>query len=580
MNTLKTGYYPGNHVGNNVHGFLDQHLKNNPKLQVLKWIPPEVLRNPANLAKMENDPMIQHESITVEQLHDRIGRVAAGFEDLGIKKGDRAIVFIPMSLHLYTAMFALQKIGAIAVFLDSWARKDHLGASAKIVSPKAIISFEKAYEYCEGISELNEIPLQICVGPHTKQYSAHLEKLVETQRHAEICGVEQEDTALITFTTGSSGTPKGANRTHRFLAAQHYALHECIPYNKGDVDLPVFPIFSLNNLASGVSTVIPAFDIGVPGDHDPLVLLAQINSCNVTCTTLSPSLFNRLSAYCIKKGIKLQNLRRVVTGGAPVSRDNVIDMQKIAPNAEILVLFGSTEAEPMAHIEAKDMINLKTRASEDPEWVDEGVNVGKMADGLLYRFIKIQKGPVTVASSKDWTHLTVANGQVGELIVAGEHVCRNYYNDEIAFTRAKIKDENQTVWHRTGDLGRVDENGNLWIVGRVHNAIQRSDRYEFPVRAEMIMKKLPFVKLCAYLGITDAKLGERAVCVIVPTDTSSVGNSNVESNMSKEIGRLFEKNGVPADQIIFSESIPMDPRHHSKVEYEVLRKTLVEQNLV
>jgi olefin beta-lactone synthetase len=88
------------------------------------------------------------------------------------------------------------------------------------------------------------------------------------------------------------------------------------------------------------------------------------------------------------------------------------------------------------------------------------------------------------------------------------------------------------------------------------------------------------VKLCAYLGVADQKLGEKAVCVIVPTDPSSVGNVNVQNNMTKEIGRLFEKNGVPADQIIFSDSIPMDPRHHSKVEYEVLRKSLLEQNLI
>ncbi len=576
----RTGYFSGCHVGNNVHGFLDLHLKNNPKLEVLKWISPETLRNPETLAKIENDPNVHHDSITVEKLHDRISRVAAGLEDLGIKKGDRAIVFIPMSLHLYTAMFALQKIGAIAVFLDSWARRDHLGVSAKIVAPKAIISFEKAYDFCAEIPELNNIPIKICVGPHSKNYSASLEKLCETQRTASVAAVEQEDTALITFTTGSSGTPKGANRTHRFLAAQHYALHECIPYQPGDVDLPVFPIFSLNNLASGVSTVIPAFDIGVPGDNDPLILLSQINSCNVTCTTLSPSLFNRLSEFCLKKGIKLQNLRRVVTGGAPVSRDNVINMQKVAPNAEILVLFGSTEAEPMAHIEGKEMVHLKTKASEDPDWVDEGVNVGKMAEGLQYRFIKIQKGAISIQSEETWKNLEVPQGQVGELIVAGEHVCRNYYNDDKAFTRAKILDENKIVWHRTGDLGRIDENGYLWIVGRVHNAIQRGNRYEFPVRAEMIMKKLPFVKLCAYLGVPDKNLGEKAVCVVVPSDTSSVGNQNVEVNMNKEIKRLLDKNGVPVDQMIFSESIPMDPRHHSKVEYDILRKNLTDQGRI
>ena len=129
---------------------------------------------------------------------------------------------------------------------------------------------------------------------------------------------------MITFTTGSSGTPKGANRTHRFLAAQHYALHSNIPYEEGDVDLPVFPIFSLNNLAEGVATVIPGFDVGVPSEIDVPALLAQFKACGVTCTTLSPSLLNRLSSFCLKNNIKLPDIRRVVTGGAPVSRLSLI----------------------------------------------------------------------------------------------------------------------------------------------------------------------------------------------------------------------------------------------------------------
>ncbi|MFL5814816.1 MAG: AMP-binding protein [Bdellovibrionia bacterium] len=572
----RAGYYPGAHRGNNVHTFLEHHLAKDPNLVVLQWVNPQALKEFA--ANGFSGPL-KHDSATVGQLHDHIGRVAAGFQKLGIGMGDRVIVFMPMSLYLYVAMFALQKIGAIAVFLDSWARRNHLGASAQIVAPKGMVSFEKAFELCSQVPELDSVPLKISVGPTTRKYAARLEELFQFPAFAESVPVEQEHTALITFTTGSSGTPKGANRTHRFLAAQHYALDECIPYTTSDADLPVFPIFSLNNLAAGVSTIIPAFDIGVPGDHDPEILLAQLEACHVTCTTLSPSLFNRLSAHCLQKGITLSGLRRVVTGGAPVSRDNVVDMQKVAPNADIWILFGSTEAEPMAHIEGREMVNQKTRAAEDPEWVDEGVNVGHMAEGLYYKFIKIQKGPVEVNQASDWASLEVSAGEVGELIVAGEHVCRNYYNDDVAFKRAKIMDENGTVWHRTGDLGRLDSEGNLWIVGRVHNAINRGGKYCFPVRAELIMKKLPYTQYAAYLGVSDEKLGEKTVAVIVPQDKSVLGTAT-ESEMKQELLRIMDKNGVPVDQVLFREKIPMDPRHHSKVEYDVLRTDLMAEGLV
>lgn len=570
----RNGYYPGVHTGNNVYAFLADHLQRIPDRVVLQWARREALQSAASLKPGD---LLPHDSVTVKQMHELVCRTASGFRELGLGLGDRVILFVPMSLPLYVSMFALQMIGAIPVFLDSWARRAHLGASAKIVSPKAIISFEKAFELCSTVPELAEISIQILVGPQgnpARSYTAKVEELMRHPKWADPVAVEQEHTALITFTTGSSGVPKGANRTHRFLAAQHYALDECIPYGAGDSDLPVFPIFSLNNLAAGVTTVIPAFDIGVPGDHDPQVLLAQLNSCGVTCTTLSPSLFNRLSAYCLENGVTLERVRRVVTGGAPISRDNILAMQKITPRADVWVLFGSTEAEPMAHIEGRDMVGQRTRAAEDSEWVDEGVNVGHMAEGLSYRFLKIHKGPIAVTAASDWNALIVPDGEVGELIVAGEHVCRSYYNDEEAFKRAKILDENGTVWHRTGDLGRTDREGYLWIVGRVHNAIQRAGKYVFPVRAEMIMRKLPFVEQCAYLGVPleegVAIPNEKTVCVVVPRQGSGTSEEHHES----EIRRIMEKNGMPVDQVVFRSKIPMDPRHHSKVEYDVLRNEL------
>ena len=78
-----------------------------------------------------------------------------------MKKGDRVIIFVPMSLYMYSAMFALQKIGAVAVFLDSWARRDQLGVSAKVAEPKGIISVEKAFDYLCEEQAIKDIPIKI-----------------------------------------------------------------------------------------------------------------------------------------------------------------------------------------------------------------------------------------------------------------------------------------------------------------------------------------------------------------------------------------------------------------------------------
>ena len=562
------GYHEGAHPLNNIHSFLDKHVMEFPDRPILSWVHPE------KLAKWSFDlnDELPHDSVTVKELWHLVGVTAEGLTNQGIEKGDRVIVFIPMSLYLYTAMFALQKIGAVPVFLDSWARRDQMGLSAQVASPKAMISVEKAFVYLNDVKEIASIPTKIVAGPAQGTYSAKLEELMAGQKRAEVTPVEKELTALITFTTGSSGTPKGADRSHRFLAAQHYALNRHLPYQNGDADLPVFPIFSLNNLAAGVTTVIPAIDVGVPNEKDPLVLIAQMKSTGTTCTTLSPSLLNSVSAYCLKNDIKLPFLRRIVTGGAPVSKDDCIRIKKVAPDAEVLVLYGSTEVEPMAHIEADEFINQVSRSQEDAEWVDEGVNVGKMDAGLETRFLAINKSPVTINRADDWNTLLVKRGEVGEIIVAGEHVCERYYNNEEAFAKSKILDENKTVWHRTGDLGRIDEKGDLWIVGRVHNAINRGGTYLFPVRAEIVLKKVPGVKHAAFLGMADEKLGEKTIAAV----SLNEGDAN---EAKAEIARLLAKNEIPVDGIEVLDDIPMDPRHHSKVEYEILRKTLVEKGL-
>ncbi len=562
----RIGYHTGESTRNNVITYMDEHLKQYPQRVALRWAKSETLNHwNENLSLT-----LPHEHITYKDFSALIGRTAQGLLNLGLKKGDRVIIFLPMGLGMYTAMFAVQQIGAIAVFLDSWARAHHLGASADCVQPKAMISHQAAFELIKAIPEFSGMQWRILAGPgKAEEYSSTLEKLMQTSKEARIEPVSSEATALITFTTGSSGVPKGANRTHRFLSAQHEALDKVIPYTDQDKDLPAFPIFSLNNLAAGVTTLLPAIDLAKPSSTDSALLACQILHEGVTCATLSPSMFNNLSSYCRQHDVILSGLRRVVTGGAPISKDDVKAFYSIAPNADIWILYGSTEVEPMAHIEGKEMLALLS--PEDPEIVEEGVNVGRISEDLEYKFIKIFKDPIDAVQSS-LSSLEVQQGQVGEFIVCGDHVCRDYYNNDEAFKRAKIVDTQGKIWHRTGDLAFQDAEGYLWIVGRIHNAITRADRYYFPVRAEVILKRLPFVRLGAFLGIPDVKLHEKTVVAVVLDKPD-----HDKKLIVKEIQRLFAKNQIPVDAIYFVDHIPMDPRHHSKVEYSVLREELAKR---
>lgn len=558
----KIGYHPGSMVENNVIAHMERHLREHPDRIALRWA------NRQALAEWNGDPRsrIQHDEIAYKDMAKRINVVAKGLLDIGIQKGDRVIIFLPMSLDMYVAMFAVQRIGAIAVFLDSWARSHHLGASAECVGPKAMISFQQAFALVDQVPEFKSMPLRIMYGPGLN-CTHRFEDLLKGTSGAPTAPVESEFTALITFTTGSTGKPKGANRTHRFLSAQHNALNHVIPYTDKDADMPAFPIFSLNNLAAGVTTVLPALDLAAPNPRDPAILACQILNENITCTTLSPSMLVGLARYCAENHLKLTGLRRVVTGGAPISKDDVRQFYAIAPQTDLWILYGSTEAEPMAHIEGRDM--LKESGNADPEIVENGVNVGHISEDVDYRFIRIIPGPVDIAKLP-WDQIEVPTGAVGEFLVTGDHVCRDYYNNPEAFVSTKIQDSDGRVWHRTGDLAYLDSKKDLWIVGRVNNAVERGGKYFFPVQAEVLLKRLPFVSRCAFLGMPHEILGQ-ANCAVIEA------KGEVDRIAARaEIRRIFDKNGIPLDEIRFVSAVPMDPRHHSKVEYAVLRKQLLD----
>lgn len=499
------------------------------------------------------------DDVTFAELAERVESAAAGLARLGVKAGDRVFLFVPMSVSLYVGMFAVQRLGAIAVFLDSWARRDELGACAARVGPRAVIAPERALAAIREDPRFASVDVEVSIGGECGGTS--LEELACSGARCPVAPVAPDRTALVTFTTGSSGAPKGADRTHGFLAAQHRALWRTLPYRDDDVDLSVFPIFALNNLAGGVTTVLPAVDLAEPRPDDGDVLLDQMIATGTTTCTLSPSLLRATTTAARSRGLRLDGIRRCTTGGAPIGRDDVSAFESVAPGAEVHVLYGSTEVEPIAHA---------VPSREGPPEGPDGVCVGRIVPELDHRLVRLTRRAIELGRD-GWRAWDVGSADAGELVVAGDHVCPGYYRDDEAFRRTKIRDADGRVWHRTGDVGRIDSRGRLWIAGRVHNAIDRGGEILFPVRAELLMKGLPFVAGAAYLGLPDPRRGERA-CAVFTLRPGHAGESTGEVVRS-----TLTRAGIPVDEVRCVSSLPLDARHHSKVRYDALRDSLLRE---
>ena len=505
---------------------------------------------------------------TFSDLDARVDWMAAGLRSEGVEAGDRVILMVPMSLKLYQVLLAVLKLGAVAVFVDPWVGAAQIARFAAYAEPRGFVGVGKSHVVRLFNKELRTLPItvttgrRVCCMPARRMWS----EVIQFDGPVALYPNRPEDTALITFTSGSSGMPKGADRTHRFLGAQHEALNQEFPYKDSDVDLPTFPVFSLNNLANGITTVIPDMDFRKVADVDGARILEQMKESGVTTATASPPFFDRLSEALEVSGEGI-GLRRLLTGGAPVTDRQLRRWREAMPDTEIIVIYGSTEAEPVAHIGLAERLSLVEEGSARRA----GYCVGRPAEAVSAKVIPIRRGPV-VLEGGGWKELE--QGEVGELAVSGDHVCQRYFRNPEATAENKIVEDDGRVWHRMGDTGYLDEEGRFWLTGRVHSTIVRDG---VAIQAQVVEQvgrgSDERIQRIAAVGMEDDIRGERLVVVVETDVASSVGRDELLFGVR---ARLKESEIEIDGLVCRTEPIPVDPRHNSKVDYGVLRGQLLQ----
>jgi acyl-CoA synthetase (AMP-forming)/AMP-acid ligase II len=232
------------------------------------------------------------------------------------------------------------------------------------------------------------------------------------------------------------------------------------------------------------------------------------------------------------------------------------DWRRAFPETEILVVYGSTEAEPVVHLTAEERLAVGGGA---------GFCAGRPGERVRTKIVRIHSGPIELGPG-GWMDWELPAGEIGELVVSGDHVGRDYYENPRAIRENKIVDGDGSVWHRMGDTGFFDPEGRFWIAGRVHSTIRRGGELVHPQLVEQAAQgEDPRVRRAAAVGLPDPELGERVVVVI----------ETAEEGFEDEVAARLAAAGFPADEIrLTAEPLPVDPRHNSKIDYGRLRDRL------
>lgn len=471
--------------------------------ELLRHFADAVQRHPDRVALVDG----KGRTVTFTELDARRMGFAAAWRCKGVRAGDKVLLAMSVDADLYAALAGLWTLGATAVLPEPALGLAGLRHAARVTKPRAFCSSGMFGLLGWVLPELWGVP--------------HLRPNRGAATIPELAHPAGSDTALISFTSGTTGMPKAIPRSHDFLVAQHNAIAPLLHSAQAERDLVAFPVFVLINIASGQTSVLPNWKMSRLDRLDPAQLLDWMRKNRVTRALLPPSLCHML----VRAGADVP-LHTVFTGGGPVFPELIDRMRALRPNLRVCCVYGSTEAEPIAHLDAAD-ITQDDRAAMDG---GQGLLVGHPVAEISLRIHK------------------------DEIQVAGAHVNRGYL-DPAHDAENKIRD-GTTVWHRTGDAGRLDGQGRLWLLGRMGTDVKIAGRLRYPFSVEVAARQWLGVRQCALMAVHDA------ACLVIEGDKAQAA---VWQSHAAAFG---------VERVVHVAKIPMDKRHRSKIDRKALRALL------
>lgn len=450
-----------------------------------------------------------HTTLTYAQLNAESDAIAHGLAHAGITRGTRVALMVPPSPDFFALTFALLKAGAVPVLIDPGMGMRNLGRCLAEAEPEAFVGVARAH-LARRVFGWAKRSVKTTVNVGRRRFFCHF-SLEELRRRGRARGrfdgphVAPTEPAAILFTSGSTGVAKGAVYTHGIFAAQVEMLKVTYGIEPGEVDLCTFPLFALFGPALGMTCVIPDMDASRPARIDPRKAVAQMRQFGVTNLFGSPAVIRRLGE--LFNAVTLPTLRRVISAGAPASAKDIERFVKLLPeSAEVFTPYGATEALPVANIGSREILG-ETRHLTDQ---GKGVCVGRPVQGVSVYVIPITDEPV-----KEWDEsLCLPVGEVGEFVVRGPVVTRQYHNRPEATKLAKIRDaKTGDVLHRMGDVGYLDDRGRLWFCGRKSHRVVTPHGTLFTDMVEPVFNTVPGVFRTALVGVERGGVTYPVVCI-------------------------------------------------------------------
>jgi len=516
--------------------------------------------------------VVRHQNVRLSyaELKQRVDAVAAGLIALGLTPGDRIGIWSPNNLEWVLTQFATAKAGLILVNINPAYRSHELEYAVNKVGCAALI-LSPALKTSNYLDILREIAPELDTCAPGELRSAKLPTLrtvirlgtdktpgmlnfadleqaatpeARQQLQALAAVLQFDDPINIQFTSGTTGSPKGATLSHHNILNNGFFIGEAMRLTEIDrlcIPVPFYHCFGmvLGNLAClthGACMVIPG------EAFDPLAVLQTVEAEKCTGLHGVPTMFIAILGHADFKTFDLSSLRTGIMAGSPcpieVMRKVIHDMHQ----GEITIAYGMTETSPVS-FQSSATDPLERRVS----------TVGRIHPHVEVKII-------------DADGAIVAPGVTGELLTRGYSVMRGYWGDD-ANTAATI---DAARWMHTGDLATIDAEGYCNIVGRIKDLVIRGGENIYPREIEEFLYTHPGIADVQVFGIPDSKYGECLCAWIKVRPGASLSEHDVLQFCKGRIAHYK----VPA-HIRFVEDYPMTVT--GKIQKFIMRQAMIDE---
>ena len=471
----------------------------------------------------------QYDTLDFGSLAARIDAYEHGLMEAGLRAAERVIMLVTPGADFLALSYAVMGRGAVPVFIDPGMGVDAVVACMREAEPSGFIGVPRAHLLRLKAGELfRSLRFSVVAGRFPPCGAM---RLCDLRRPSAAPPTPvprgDADPALVAFTSGATGRPKGVVFTNRMLSEQLAVFRGQFGFRGGDQDLPLLPVFSLFTAALGVGSIFPPLDPSRPLSLVPSQIIRVMRDLGNQTSFGSPALWSKIGEYCRQTGATLPQLRRVFMAGAPVSQTTIDLVKAACPQAESFTPYGATEALPVTIASADDLWQDRPVLAVTGE---QGTPVGRAIDGVALRVVQ----PLT-----------------GQPVMT------------------------LRVWHRMGDMGYLDAAGHLYFCGRKAHVVSTPDRTFHSVPVENVFNRHPQVRRSALIEVAGgpALAIEPASWPLTP---------QARQTLAAELRAVGVGDPVTAAirRFYFHQSFPVDARHNAKIFRDRLGAWAVAQTAI